>query len=89
MNSIHLQALAFALVFCSVFMRGIQHKNVIHNRILGATVMSGLIYAFDGSIVLIIATSQSFAIIASNAIGAALGMMSAILVYNFYSRGKS
>lgn len=67
-------------VFISSFLRGIQHEMLSVKTIKGASTLSFSICLFDGSVIYFIANASSISVVFANAIGAAVGMGSAVYI---------
>ncbi len=71
----------FAVYFISVFLRGVQQKSLIHHKVYGATLFSAAICGFDNIAIIVVASHSSYWLIPTNMLGAGLGMLSSILLY--------
>lgn len=69
--------LSIFVSFCSVFLKGFQHKNVIGNHVKMVAVTSYLMAAFDVAAVTLIVRG-GWEIALTSGTGAALGMVAAI-----------
>jgi len=74
-------AIAFAVTFTSVFLKGIQHKNVQHDMILSIGATSFCMAALDFAIIKFIAGTTTWTMVFACGAGGAFGMMSAVAVY--------
>lgn len=72
-----LYLLSFTTSFCSVFLKGFQHKNVIGNHIRPVFYTSFLMAAFDIAAITIVVKGD-WTIVFSAGLGAALGMISSM-----------
>lgn len=78
--------LGFSVYFISTFLRGIQHKNVIHHKVIGAAVFSAAICFFDNMAIILVATNSNYWFIPANMFGAAMGMLTSIVLYEYIRR---
>lgn len=79
-----LPELATALAtFAAVFLKGFQHKNVIHNRYKWIAITSYLMAAADVVVIGLVA-KYGWALALWNGTGAAAGMLLAVWLHNRY-----
>lgn len=82
-------AIAFAVSFTSVFLKGIQHKNVQHDLIWSIGATSFCMAALDFAVIKFIAGTTTWTMAFACGAGAAFGMMSAVVVHKHWRlRGK-
>lgn len=74
-------SLAFLVTFCSVFLKGFQHKNVIANKMKSIVVTSYLMASADVFLVGLIA-DEGWILIPFCGTGAALGMFLSIKLHD-------
>lgn len=79
---------ALAGTFVSVFLKGFQHKNVIHNLYIPTAVTSYLMAFLDVMLINLVAKSD-WSIAFASGTGAAAGMVLAMWIHNKYMhKGK-
>ena len=79
---------AFLTTFCSVGLKGLQHKNVIHNRYFSIAVVSYLMAIADIAFVGLI-VKNGWAIVFWVGSGAAVGMVLAVWLSNHIEAKKN
>lgn len=70
----------FFISFCAVFLKGIQHQNVIGGKYVAASVVSFMMAVFDVAVVSFIVMSGWWSILPI-AFGATLGITSSMYLY--------
>lgn len=81
-------AIAFAVTFTSVFLKGIQHKNVQHDMIWSIGATSFCMAALDFAIIKFIAGTTTWTMVFACGAGGAFGMMSAVVVHKRWLNRK-
>jgi hypothetical protein len=79
--------MALVLTFVTVFLKGLQHKNVIHNLYVNTFFTSYLMAFMDVLIIGLIAKS-GWDIAFASGTGGALGMVAAMYLHNRYMKPK-
>lgn len=74
-------AIAFAVTFTSVFLKGIQHKNVQHDMIALIGLTSFCMAALDFAIIKFIAGTTTWTMVFACGAGGAVGMMGAVVTH--------
>jgi ABC-type phosphate transport system permease subunit len=79
--------LALVLTFTTVFLKGLQHKNVIHNLYLN-TFFTSYAMAFMDVLVIGLIARSGWMIAFASGTGGAVGMVAAMYLHNRYMKTK-
>lgn len=81
------QFIAFGITFLAIFLKGWQHKNVIHDRYLWIVVTSYLMASLD-ILTIGLVVKYGTDMILYQGTGAALGMLASVLLHNKMMKRK-